>query len=253
MRESLNQKIKFIALNVTSMNKDLAEKAIDIKGKKYVLVSDRILYFNEVYPNGSIKTDFISDPERVIIKVTVTPDNDKPERFFTGHSQAVWGDSYINKTSALENAETSAVGRGLAMMGIGVIDSVASVDEIHKAESTLEENKSRTGQDFTPSTKPIDQPQAQNHLTIKNPNDPASQKQIEMIHSLAKQKGKKLTPQERISIAQYTKGEASKKINVLLKLKSPTLPDLQGEAKKVFPIKEEIDEVEIVDPNEPPF
>jgi hypothetical protein len=118
------------------MNKSLQEKAIDIKGKKYVLVADRILYFNEEYPNGRIKTYLKSKPdaERVIIKAIVIPDVENPKRCFTGHSQALWGDGYINKTSAVENCETSAIGRALAMMGIGVIDSLASVDEINKAE-----------------------------------------------------------------------------------------------------------------------
>ena len=37
-------------------DKSLKDKAIDIKGKKYVLVSDRVLYFNENYPNGCIQT-----------------------------------------------------------------------------------------------------------------------------------------------------------------------------------------------------
>lgn len=111
-------------------DKSLKTKAIDIKGKQYVLVSDRILYFNEHY-TGSITTELLSQPsdELVVIKATVMVDG----RSFTGHSQAKWGDGYINKTSALENCETSAVGRALAMMGIGVIDSVASVDEINKA------------------------------------------------------------------------------------------------------------------------
>ena len=58
-----------------------------------------------------------------------------PDRYFTGLSQEKVGDGYINKTSAMENSETSAVGRALAMMGIGVIDSIASVDEVRKAEN----------------------------------------------------------------------------------------------------------------------
>lgn len=116
------------------MTKDLKEKAIDIKGKQYVLVSDRIIYFNDTYKEGSIQTELLSDPnaERVVVKAIVSDGT----RTFTGHSQAVVGEGYINKTSALENAETSAVGRALAMMGIGVIDSVASVDEINKAEGS---------------------------------------------------------------------------------------------------------------------
>jgi hypothetical protein len=116
------------------MNKDLTEKAIDFKGKKYVLVSDRVLYFNETYKEGSITTELISKPEDdlVVMKATVKP-NDK--QTFTAYSQATWGEGYINKTSALENAETSAVGRALAFMGIGVIESIASADEINKAQT----------------------------------------------------------------------------------------------------------------------
>ena len=120
------------------MTKDLKNKAIDIKGKKYVLVSDRILYFNETYKNGMIQTSMKSDSgaNQVVIMAKVTPDSDKLDRYFTGYSQAVVGEGLVNKTAALENAETSAVGRALAMMGIGVIDSVASVDEMNKAGAT---------------------------------------------------------------------------------------------------------------------
>lgn len=106
---------------------------IDIKGKEYVLVKDRILFFNETYKNGSIVTEYTEDEKRISFKAIVTPNVDKPERKFVGHSQAVWGDGYINKTSALENAETSAVGRALAFMGIGIVDSIASADEVNKA------------------------------------------------------------------------------------------------------------------------
>jgi len=126
------------------MTKQLTDKAIDIKGKKYVLVSDRVLYFNETYPNWCIQTQRImtEEPWLEVFKATVFPDCEHMERFFTGYSQAKWGDWFINKTSALENAETSAVGRALAMMGIWVIDSIASVDEINKAENTAKSQKS---------------------------------------------------------------------------------------------------------------
>lgn len=124
-------------------DKSLKSKAIDIKGKAYVQVADRILYFNETYPQGKIETRILSElqADRVVIKAVVTPDTDKPERRFVGHSQAVWGDGYINKTSAIENCETSAIGRALGLMGIGVIDSVASVDEINKAQVTQKQQE----------------------------------------------------------------------------------------------------------------
>lgn len=119
--------------------KALAGKAINIKGKSYVLVADRVLYFNETYEKGSIETELVSAPESkyIIVRATVSPDG---ERKFTGYSQATIGDGYINKTSALENAETSAVGRALAFMGIGVIESIASADEINKAKNTPQED-----------------------------------------------------------------------------------------------------------------
>ena len=116
-------------------NKNLKDKAINIKGKQYVLVSDRVLYFNEAYPMGSITTDMISGvgDQVVVFKATITPDITMPARSFTAYSQAKWGDGMVNKTSALENAETSSVGRALGMMGIGVLDSIASADEMNKA------------------------------------------------------------------------------------------------------------------------
>lgn len=130
------------------MTKDLNEKAIDFKGKKYVLVSDRILFFNENYPQGSIMTEMVSKPEddMVVIKATIKP-SEGQNRAFTGYSQAKWGEGYINKTSALENAETSAVGRALAFMGIGVIESIASIDEINKAKNTEKVIDATTGRE----------------------------------------------------------------------------------------------------------
>lgn len=117
------------------MTKDLKEKAVRIQGKEYVLVADRILFFNEEYPAGSISTELVSnwDSEKIVVKATVMPDVEIPQRIFTGYSQTVIGQGMVNKSAALENAETSAVGRALAMLGIGVIESVASVDEMVKA------------------------------------------------------------------------------------------------------------------------
>ena len=119
---------------------ELRDKAIAIKGKEYILVKDRVLAFNETYTNGCIITERLSEWDMEIFKATVIPDVDKPERKFTWYSQAKRaedkGKMDINITAAMENAETSAVGRALAMMGIWVIDSIASADEIKKAEGS---------------------------------------------------------------------------------------------------------------------
>lgn len=107
---------------------------VDIKGQQYVLVKDRIIEFNKRYKAGSITTELLSDvtSQSITFKATVATGDGG---VFTGHAQERIGDGFINKTSALENAETSAVGRALAMLGIGVIDSVASVDEVVKAKN----------------------------------------------------------------------------------------------------------------------
>lgn len=125
--------------------RNLQQEAIDFKGKKYVLVSSRVNAFNEEYKNGSIQTELIINGDMMIVKATVIPDLANPTRVFTGYSQASYKDtsSFVNKTSAIENAETSAVGRALAFMGIGVIDSISSIDEIkkttHKSTQSLNE------------------------------------------------------------------------------------------------------------------
>lgn len=117
---------------------------ISIKWKDYVLVKDRVLFFNELYPMGAIITERTVEWEMEVVKATVIPDCTVPERRFTWYSQAKWGDWYINKTSALENAETSAVWRALAFMWIWVIESIASADEINKTtyanNSSFEQN-----------------------------------------------------------------------------------------------------------------
>jgi len=115
------------------MNRKL--KTIDIQGKEYVQVSERIKYFNENYKEGSISTEIKKiDENSVLIKAIVIPDvKENGVRVFTGHAFEKSSGSYINKTSHIENAETSAVGRALGMMGIGIDACVASYEEVSTA------------------------------------------------------------------------------------------------------------------------
>lgn len=117
------------------MTKKLA--TINIKGKEYVQVKDRIMGFLEQYPNGSITTEKFVDGDIIVFKATVIPDvAQTPIRTFTGHSEAIRGQSGgITGQSPIEVAETSAVGRALGMLGIGIIESVASADEINKVST----------------------------------------------------------------------------------------------------------------------
>lgn len=113
-------------------DKQLKAKAIQFKGSQYVQVKDRIMWLDENHQGEySIDTEyqFLDSLGAWVVKATLSIKDQK----FTGHGQEIEGSSFINKTSALENAETSAVGRACAMAGIGVIDSIASNDEITKA------------------------------------------------------------------------------------------------------------------------
>lgn len=104
--------------------------SIQIHGKEYVLVNERIMEFHEKYPNGSIETKIeYPDPETVRCEAIIRPDVTTSRMFF-GHAEENRKSSQINRTSAVENCETSAVGRALAMLGIGILNSVASAEEV---------------------------------------------------------------------------------------------------------------------------
>lgn len=109
-------------------------KTINIKGKDYVQVNERIRFFTENYKKGAITTDVTFDGNYVRVRATVYPNMiEEPTRYFTGHAEEDRTQGNINKTNALENAETSAIGRALGIMGIGILDSVATAEEVSHA------------------------------------------------------------------------------------------------------------------------
>ncbi|MTI49443.1 MAG: hypothetical protein FH761_16545 [Firmicutes bacterium] len=101
----------------------------------YVEVNVRVEKFWNDYPNGRIETEIIKWEDQVItMKASVykNVENEQPDA--TGHAYEKEGSSYINKTSALENCETSAVGRALALMGYEIKKSIASKEEVENAK-----------------------------------------------------------------------------------------------------------------------
>jgi hypothetical protein len=108
-------------------------KTIEIKGKLYVPVVERVKEFHKLFPKGEIRTEIVEcGTDRVAIKATVFP-NEQPNetRCFHGHSQAEWGKGMMGAV-ALEVAETSAIGRALGFANIGLLDGIASADEMRK-------------------------------------------------------------------------------------------------------------------------
>lgn len=109
-------------------------KTVNIRGKEYVEVKERVKYFRQEkkYDNWTIATEFpVLDSEQCVCKATIA---DQAQRVIaTGHAHEVQANGNINKTSYIENCETSAIGRALAVMGIGVDDSMASAGEVADA------------------------------------------------------------------------------------------------------------------------
>lgn len=107
-------------------------KTVNIKGKEYVQVTERVKAFRMLCPGGSITTDIVSlDESMVVMKATVA--NEDGQVLSTGLAFEMRDSSYINKTSFIENCETSAVGRALGWLALGVDASMASAEELVNA------------------------------------------------------------------------------------------------------------------------
>lgn len=120
-------------------------KTVDIKGKQYVEVNERIKYFRENYKGWSLTSEVVSLEDGVcVIKATVKDENDRA--MATGIAYEREGSTFINKTSYIENCETSAWGRALGNLGIGIDASIASADEVQNAQ--LNQDKPENKVDF---------------------------------------------------------------------------------------------------------
>lgn len=100
---------------------------IKLKGKDYCEVKERVIAFRKVYPMGTIETE-IDQTDNYIKAKAIIKDNEI--LLATGNAREL-----ANKPFALENAETSAVGRALGFCGFGISTSIASLEELRKVES----------------------------------------------------------------------------------------------------------------------
>lgn len=115
-------------------------KTTNIKGKDYAEVNQRIKAFRMIYPDGFIKTQIVElDMAAGIILMTAQVGyylENGCEIILGEGSSFEWKNdpkSMVNKTSYVENCETSAVGRALGMIGLGIDVSLASADEVKTA------------------------------------------------------------------------------------------------------------------------
>lgn len=121
--------------------------AMDIKGKKYVPVNERVKGFRMLFPEGSIVTTLEKFEDGTIIyKATAFKNGQRnfDNLLSTGWAMETIGSSNINRFSALENCESSAVGRCLGYLGIGIDTSIASFEEVTNAKLNEDGNQLAT-------------------------------------------------------------------------------------------------------------
>ena len=124
--------------DIAKANKEI--KTTDIKGKDYAEVNQRIKAFRMVYPNGSITTEIVS-LENGVVTMQTTVRDDEGKILATGYAYEKENSTFINKTSFIENCETSAVGRALGMCGFGIDTSVASYEEVANAQENQKQQE----------------------------------------------------------------------------------------------------------------
>lgn len=133
--------------DLSNVNKQI--QTVGIKGKQYSPVNERINAFRKLFPEGFIRTSIEKmDEKGILMKAEVgyyEPAGAEADKYYpiidgrtiilgTGHAyEFLAKNRNINSTSMIENCETSAVGRALAMCGIGINASIASYEEVNSA------------------------------------------------------------------------------------------------------------------------
>jgi len=109
---------------------ELKPGEVEIHGKAYKTVALRINELRAEHLNYGIDTDLISNAQEIVVKAVIADETGRV--IATGHASENRGEGLINKTSALENCETSAVGRALAFLGYAGTE-IRSADEMIEA------------------------------------------------------------------------------------------------------------------------
>lgn len=113
---------------------------VNIHGKEYFTVAERVSAFREKHPELTIETDIVRwEGDDVVVKASII---DNGKLIATGLAHEVRGSTNINKTSHVENCETSAIGRALAAFGMAGTE-YATADEV--ANAIAQQNEAKAG------------------------------------------------------------------------------------------------------------
>jgi len=127
---------------------------VNIRGKEYHTVAKRVHVFRDAFPEHSLTTDIIArDQDCVVMRAAIS--DEAGRTIATGFAEENRKGSQINRTSALENCETSAIGRALAAFGIGGTE-YASANEVENAIHQQQEGRSQGDSqgEVSPPAKP---------------------------------------------------------------------------------------------------
>jgi len=181
---------------------DYKFKTTNIRGKQYVEVNERIKFFRQEdqYKNWSLITEFtMLDSEQCVCKCSIA---DPEHRIISvGHAHEVQGSSNINKTSYVENCETSAVGRALAMIGIGIDTSIASANEVEDAIAKQESEAAPAKTAQKPvAKKPVENIMDKAVAYLKSSQDKAS-----AFDQITRKYGEQLTEKQMAGLKKFVR------------------------------------------------
>jgi len=125
----------------------------------YIPVHERLEKFYQAFPNGRVVTSVVEHDREsgfVLMMAAVYRTGDDAEPSATGHAFEVKGDGFVNRTNHIENAETSCVGRALALLGFEVKRGIASREEMEKTERMAQQSARLEPQPQPRNPRPVD-------------------------------------------------------------------------------------------------
>ena len=118
---------------------------ISLGKKDYAMVPERVTAFRKLFPEGFIRTEIVSINEQAVLmqaKVGYYKEDLTEVVLATGYAKEEKGKGMVNGTSHIENCETSAVGRALGMIGLGLNGGgICSAEELANAVVAQKQNE----------------------------------------------------------------------------------------------------------------
>jgi len=190
--------------------------------ENYETVADRLVRWWEEYPDGQILTSIHHYQGDVVLFRAEGYDNNG-KLIATGYAEEIRGSSPVNRTSFVENGETSAIGRMIANSPLGHTGERPSRTEMMKVSNhpsvvsskgpeyarTPQQVVSELADKFGATEVKADPP------AIKNPGEPASPKQLGMLRAILR--GMEIENQDAVDLCGATIGRIIEKMDELTK------------------------------------